>query len=55
MAYDLEKTIKKASDILYMHLEGVKQKHADMLEAAEWVLNFMRIDKEDPYYDTILL
>lgn len=53
MACDLEKTIKKASDILYMHLDGVKQKHSDMLAAAERVLSFMRIDKEDPYYDTI--
>lgn len=54
MACDLEKTIKKASDILYMHLDGVKQQHSDMLAAAEHVLSFMRIDKEDPYYDTII-
>lgn len=53
LTFDLEKTIKKASDILYMQLEGVKQKHADMLDAAEWVLKFMHIDKDNPYYDTI--
>ncbi len=53
IVFDLEKTIKKAFDLLYMNLDGAKQKHADMMPAAEWVLSFMRIDKSDPYYDMI--
>lgn len=51
--FDLEKTIKKAFDLLYMHLDGVKQKHSDMQKAADWVLSFMRIEKSDPYYEMI--
>lgn len=53
MNFDLEKTIKKAFDLLYMHLDGVKQKHSDMQKAAAWVLSFMRIEKSDPYYEMI--
>ena len=53
LLFDLEKTIKKAFDLLYMHLEGEKQTHLDMIAAADWVLSFMKIEKTDPYYDMI--
>ena len=53
LVFDLEKTIKKAFDLLYMHLDGEKQTHLDMEKAADWVLAFMKIEKSDPYYDMI--
>lgn len=53
LLFDLEKTIKKAFDLLYMHLEGEKQTHLDMIAAADSVLSFMKIEKSDPYYDMI--
>ncbi len=54
MMFDFEKMVNKAYDLLYMDLDGIKQKHADMVVAAERVLDFMRLSKQDPYYDTIL-
>lgn len=52
--FDLEKNIKKAFDILYMNLEGVKQTHQDVVSEAERVMAFLRIDKDHPYYSMII-
>lgn len=54
MVFDLEKTINKAYGLLYMDLEGVKQKHFDMVNAVKRTLAFMHISEDDPYYGMIM-